>query len=203
MIFQARDGELRIIEQGNAGTTYYLEILFTEGNLSAPVARPQTEEILCTDRGNLDKNTSYRNAPAAARLDPLPLTFTTRAANNSHTDAMTAWLSGVTTVRNHTLYTRKGSGSSSTTPIPQVNTGSAGLPGFADGAKMAYMIEALWSGSGVSNLGYRWDEVYLPPAEQTVTEGAEAVTLAINAQIYGGVTKITAFTTGCTEISGS
>ena len=200
-IFQARDGELRIVEHGNGGTTYYLEILFTEANLSGPIARPRTEEILYSDRGKADDHAGYREAPSISRLEPLPLTFTTRGANTSHSDALVTLLSGTTVVRTHTMYSRRGAGVTSMTPIPQIGTWTAGLPDFADGGKNAYMVEALWSGSGVSNLGYRWDEVYFPPNEQTVTEGEEAISISLNGQVYGGIAKITAFTTGCTELS--
>ena len=195
MIWQQRDGELRLVEHGNAGTTYYIEVLFTDGNLSGPVARPRTEEILYSDRGNVDSNAGYREAPAVSRLEPLPLTFSCRTASTANSEALTKWVSGVTTVRNHTLYSRKGKG----TAIPQI---SVALPGFKDSGKNAYMVEVLWSKSGTSYLGYRWDEVYFPPNEQTVTEGEEAVTLNLNGQIYGGVTNITAFTTA-TDIAAN
>ena len=98
------------------------------------------------------------------------------------------------------MHTRKGQGANSRTPIPGI---SIGLPSFKDSGKVCYMVEVLWSGSGVSNLGYRWDEVYFPPAEQTITEGEESVTLNLNGQIYGGVTKMFAFTTGATELSAN
>ena len=42
-------------------------------------------------------------------------------------------------------------------------------------------------------MGFRWDEVYFPPQEQTITEGEDAVTFNLSGQIYGGVTNITAF----------
>ena len=200
MIWQARNGELRIVEHGNSATTYYLEILFTEANLSGPIARPRTEEILYSDRGKADDHAGYREAPSISRLEPMPLTFSAKTADTDRSEAMSTWFSGATIVRGHTLYTRRGQGATYTTPIPQLGTWTAGLPNFADSGKIAFMVEVLWSKSGTSYLGYRWDEVYFPPNEQTITESEESVTLSLNGQVYGGVSKMFAFTTGCTEI---
>ena len=188
MLFQHRDGELHVYEHGNSGSTYYLEILFTNASLSGPLARPRTEEILYTDRGNLDTNAGYREGTQAATMEPMPLTFTCRLANTAHTDVMRDWFSGATTVRSKRIYSRSGIGIA----IPQMGTTGA-LPAFKDSGKMVFLVESLWSGSGVSNLGIRWDEVYFPPNEQTITEGEDAITLNLNGQIYGGVTTLIAF----------
>ena len=201
MIWTNRDGELRLVEHGNSGTTYYLEVLFTDANLSGPVSRQKTEEVLYANRSNAKSDKlGYNEGSTMARLEPLPLTFTCRTADTDHSDALTKWLSGVTTVRAHVLYSRKGSGLTSMTKIPQLNIGTAGLPSFKDGAKQAYMVEVLWSGSGVSNLGIRWDEVYFPPSEQTVGEAEDGISLNLNGQVYGGITYITAFT-AATDLS--
>lgn len=202
MIWTNRDGELRLVEHGNAGVTYYMEVLFTDANLSGPVSRQRTEEILYANRGNIKSDKfGYNEGSNMVRLEPLPLTFTCRTADTDHSEALIKWLSGVTTVRGHRLYSRTGAGATSMIRIPQLNIGSAGLPSFKDGAKQTYEIQVLWSGSGVSNLGILWDEVYFPPHEQTVTEAEEGISLNINAQIYGGVTYITAFQGGTADLS--
>ena len=197
-IWQSRDGELRIYDHGNSGTTHYLEILFTDANLSGPTGRPRTEEILYTDRGNVNNRAGYREGPAAVRLEPLPLTFTCRTANTKNSRILVDWLSGVTTITataaNKTLYTRKGERGTATSGI------SVAMPTFKDSGKNAYMVESFWSGSGVSNLGYRWDEVYFPPSEQTIAESEEALTLNLSGQVYGGVSRVKAFHTGATDI---
>ena len=199
-IFQNKDGELRIVDHGTGGVTHYVEVLFTDGNLSAPVARPRTEEILYTDRGNIDVNSGYRESPSATRLEPMPLTFTCRQANTRFTEALTSWLSGATRVRNKLLYTRQGQKH----PKHQVTVPQVGvtLPTFADSGKRAYIVEARWNISGTSTLGFRWDHVYFPPNEQTVTEAEDAISLNLNGRIYGGVTAMTSFTTA-TDISSA
>ena len=46
MLFQGKDGELRLIDFGDSGTTYYLEVLFCEFSKAiqliggAPVGQP-------------------------------------------------------------------------------------------------------------------------------------------------------------------
>ena len=64
---------------------------------------------------------------------------------------------------------------------------------------MTYMVEVLWSGT--SDLGMRWDEVLFHPNEQTVTEADDSVTLNLNGMIYGGVTTITALTSGASVLA--
>jgi hypothetical protein len=73
------------------------------------------------------------------------------------------------------------------------------LPQFKDMSyKCSYMVEVLYSGT--SNWGIRWDQVYFPPAEQTVTEAEDALTLSLSGMVYGGVTVIAAHTTGGTDM---
>jgi len=201
MIWQNRDGELRIVEHGVSGTTYYIEILFVDANLTGPIQRSRTEEVLYTDRGKADEHAGYREAPAASRLAPIPITFSCRTANTAHTNALTRLLSGATVIRGKTLYSRDGCGATSQLAIPQLGTWTTGLPGFADSGKTTYMIQVLWSGSAVSNFGYAWDNVYFHPEEQTITESEDALTLSISGQCYGGVSRLVSFFGGTTNLA--
>lgn len=197
MLFQHKDGVLHIIEHGVSGTTYYVKILFTDANLSGPISRAQTEERLVLDRGVLSSDGHYVESDDTARLEPLPLTFSCRSADTSHSQVLLQLLSGATNLslpssgQSWTMHSRKGKGIS-------IYGLATSLPDFKDQSfKAAYMVEVLYSGT--SNWGFRWDEVYFPPAEQTVAEAEDSLTLNLNGQIFGGVTKITAFTSG-TEI---
>jgi len=196
MIFQNKDGELRIIDHGNNGTTHCIEILFADANLSGPVSRSQTEERLILDRGTLDAQAHYVESGDAARLEPLPLTFSARTADTTHTQNLLSMMSGATTLSTggsaYRMYSRKGKGIN-------IYGLSVALPAFADtDYKIAYMVEVLYSGT--SSWGFRWDEVYFPPAEQTIAEAEDSLTLNLNGQIYGGVTKITAFSASVTKL---
>lgn len=190
MIFQGKDGELRIIEFGLSGTTRYLKILFCEMNYDGPIARPRTEEKLIMDRGNFDTNAHYVEGNDEPRYAPIPLTFSCRLADTTNSKIVTEWIGGTTKISGVTqLYSFKGK-----TTIDG-NT----LPDFVNNtAKYAYRVEVLWDGT--NDLGFKNEEVYFTPQEQKVTESAEGLILSCNGQIYGDVTRITGFTAGTTAI---
>jgi hypothetical protein len=193
MIFRHRDGELRLYEHGYSGVTKYIEILFADANLSGPMGRPQTEELLILDRGLLDSNAHYVEGGDAPRLEPLTLTFSCRSADTKNTQLLLQMAAGVTDhlVVGGTTYqinSRKGKG------IALYGFTTA-APNFKDTAfKMCWMVETLWSGT--SDWGMRWDEVYFPPDQQTITESEDSLTLTLNGMVYGGVTTIVAFNAG-------
>lgn len=188
MIFQGKDGELRVIEHGTNGTTYYLEVLFCEMDFTGPTRRPHTEETLIMDRGKFDTNAHYIEGNDEPIYAPLPISFSCRLADTSSTTVTVNWFSGVTTVRGNELKSRDGQGL----------WNSNSLPAFADSAKQAYIVEVLWDGT--NDVGMQYDVVYFPPGEQTITESADGVMLSVNGQCYGGVTKITSFTGSPTSI---
>jgi len=193
MIFQHKDGELRIYEHGNAGVTNYIEILFTDANLTGPLGRSLPSERLVMDRGVLDSNAHYVEEGDASRMEPQSLTFSCKTADTTNYQILAQMLSGCTIVTvggtSYQMYSRAGKGISmygfSVTP-----------PTFRDSnnIKVAYMVEVLWSGT--SDLGMRWDEVLFHPNEQSITEAEDSVTMNLNGMIYGGVTVITALTAG-------
>lgn len=203
MLFQNKDGEIRIYEHGrgglggaarpNSGVTHYFEILFIDANLSGPIARAQTEERLVLNRGVLDSNAHYVESDDTARLEPLALTFSCRSADTKNMQMLLNILSGVTEVigvggTTYPIHTRKGKGSAIyglSTSLPQFSGTTGSI------YKIAYKVEVLYSGT--SDWGLRWDEVYFPPAEQTIVEAEDSLTINLNAQVFGGVTTITSF----------
>ena len=92
MIFQGKDGELRIIEFGLNGTTRYLKFLFCEMNYDGPISRPRSEETLIMDRGNFDSNAHYIAGNDEPRYSALPLTFSCRLADTTNTQVLLDWL---------------------------------------------------------------------------------------------------------------
>jgi len=185
MIFKHKDGELRISDRQSATTGYHIQVLFTEANLTFPIGRPKVEEVLNTDRGNFDTNASYSEGPDDAIAEPMPLSVSARLDDTVNTEYLRDWLSGATVINSHTLKTWKGHTS---LVVGEVDVST---PSFADSSKMAYRVEVLWSGS--NDYGWRLDEVYFPPDQQTITEGEDGVVLSMNGLIYGGVSPITAF----------
>jgi hypothetical protein len=201
MMFQHKDGELRIYEHGNwlnlyplsSGVTQYMEILFADANLTGPLGRSLPAERLVMDRSTLDSNAHYVEEGDASRMEPLSLTFSCKTADTLSYQLLMQMMSGTSLLSDsgsattYQMNTRTGKGIDmygfSVTP-----------PSFRDDLnnKVTYMVEVMWSGT--SNLGMRWDEVLFHPNEQTVTEAEDSVTLNLNGMIYGGVTQITFFT---------
>jgi len=185
LILQGKDGELRVSEQGTGGVTYYLSVLFSEMNFSGPTSRPRVEDMLIMNRGVFDSDAHYISGNDEPRYAPLPISFGCKLADTVNAQVLTDWLSGVTKVGGTTqLYTMKG-----TTTIDG-NT----LPAFKDSTgKYTYQVEVLWDGT--NDIGLRYSEVHFPPGQQTLAESADGLTLTANGQVYGGVSRISAFDT--------
>jgi hypothetical protein len=198
MIFQHKDGELRLSDHGyGGGVTKYIEILFTDANLTGPLGRSLPAERLVMDRGVLDTNAHYVEEGDASRMEPLSLTFSCKTADTTNYQILLQMMSGTSLITvggtTYGMYSRTGKGISmygfTTTP-----------PSFRDSnnIKTTYTVQVLWSGT--SDLGMLWDEVLFHPNEQTITEADDSVTLNLNGMIYGGVTSISAFLAGHTQI---
>jgi len=71
------------------------------------------------------------------------------------------------------------------------------LPAFADTSKNSWRVEVLWDGT--NDYGQRFEEVYFPPDQQTITEAEDGLTLSVNALVYGAVSRISVFAAGTTK----
>ena len=71
-----KDGQLRLLSSsGNtASKAYYLELLFTDANFSAPTLRKKTEERFILDRGVYDSHAHYVQGSDDPVYEPLSLT---------------------------------------------------------------------------------------------------------------------------------
>src|SRR3990167_360645 len=104
MLWQGMDGELRIYSFGKiygsepSGTTYYLEVLFTEMNFTGPISRPRTEETLVMNRNRFDSRAHYVQSNDDPRYAPIPITFSCKLADTVDTRALGDWLSGVSVI---------------------------------------------------------------------------------------------------------
>ena len=189
MIFQGKDGQLRLYEYGTSGISFYMKVLFCEMNYDGPLARLRGEERLIMDRGMWDSNAHYVTGNDEPRYAPMPLTFSCRVADTALFGTFADWVSGVTRLKSSTGGTTIIKSWSGKTTIDGVTT-----PVFADTAKSTYRVEVLWDGT--NDFGFRSEEVYFPPGEQKITESADALTITVNGQIMGDVTRISAFTSG-------
>jgi len=193
MNLQGQDGELRISDNGLTGVTHYLEVLFAEMDFTGPTSRPRTEENLIMNRNKFDSNAHYILGPDNPRYEPIPISFSCRISDTSKSWMLSDWLSGVTQITSGAsvtqLYSTKGQ---------SIGIDGNTLPDFADSSKYAYNIEMLWDGD--KNYGTSYPEVYFPPGEQTITESPDGLILSVNGQLYGDVTRVTAFAAGMTAL---
>jgi len=182
-VFQGQDGEMRIISAGTGGTTLHLQVLFCEMDFSGPIGIPKREETLIMDRGVYSSDAHMIDHGDDPRYAPVDISFTCRLADTINTQTLNNLLSGSTIVSGIT-YTL--------TSWKNVEASIDGnvLPDFADTSKMAYRVEIIWDGDG-TDFGLRYNEVYFPPMEQTISEGADTLTLAASGKVYGGVSAIT------------
>ena len=205
MILQGRDGELRIIEKGpyggapvRRGVTHYLEVLFCGMDFSAPLERPKVEERLILNRNTFDSDAHYVQGSDDVKLAPLSMTFSCMIDDKSQSQTMSDWLSGATQVYSATQsgLTRIYSWDGKTLIGPTTGSGIS-VPAFYDATKQSYRVEIKWDGS--TDYGVQYEEVYFPPDQQTITESEDGLSISGNALIYGGVSRITGFTSGYTK----
>ena len=194
MIFQGKDGELRLIEFGLSGTTYYAEVLFSEMDFTGPISRPRTEETLIMDRGKMDTNAHYIEGNDEPRYAALPFSFSCKIGDTNNAAVISDWVSGVSPIKGY------GSGTTSLHSCKgQTTIDGNTLPNFKNATKQAFYLEVLWDGT--NDYGIHYNEVYFPPGEQSITESADGLALSCNGQIYGDVSRITSFTAGYTTIT--
>ena len=180
--------------KNDSGTTYYLEVLFCEMDFTGPISRPRTEERLVMNRGNFDTISHYVEGDDVPRYAPIPLSFSCRLADTVDSRVLADWLGGVTRLSNTAGGTTIIYSFDGTTTID-----SNSLPGFTDAAKSSFKIEMQWDGT--NDLGYRYNEVYFTPGEQTITESADGLMLSGSGICYGDVTRITAFQSGTSVLA--
>ncbi|MBW8001772.1 MAG: hypothetical protein FVQ80_07080 [Planctomycetes bacterium] len=194
MIFQHRDGELRVYSgstpASKATAPFYIEVLFVNAGFDGPIARTKPTETLVMDRGNYDGNAEYRRGMDEELMEPLPLSWTCKLSDDVTTQYLVDMLSSASPaeVNSHSLRSSKGE---SAIGITGVST-----PQFSDSTKMAWDVEVLWDGS--SDIGYRWREVHFPGGDLRISEGEDEVVLNISGLVYGDVTRIASLSSGTT-----
>ena len=218
-VLGGNDGELRIIEFGKSGVTHHIQILFSEMNFTAPIARAHSIETLIMDRGMFSSDAHMINGNDVPRYSPIDISFNCRVADITNTQYLNDWLSGVTSsfVASHysegNLITEAGDDLiteasdnllwEDSFELYSFKAKSDGiddntLPEFKDVKKSAYRVETLWE----NNLGYgfRYDEVYFPVEKQLISESKDTITFNCSGRCYGPITRITSFTSGTTNL---
>ena len=183
MKFTNRDGEIRLYDA--TATPYYLKIVFSGGDLSAPMGAPRPEEELVLDRQRSDSNACYVRRSDAALLAPLDLSFSVVVTDHATFGYLLDWLEG-NTVNSQTIVSTKG-----TTQRDGSNT----TPGFADSVKKCTNVEYQLDGPS-SDVVWKYAEVYFSLSEAVMTETDDGVRVALKGQVYGTITRASSFTTG-------
>ncbi len=194
MIFQHRDGELRIYSGATIGAKatapFYIEVLFVNAGFDGPITRTKPTETLVMDRGNYDGNAEYRRGMDEELMEPLPLSWNVKLSDDVTTQYLVDMLAAASpcVINAHTCRSSKGASAIGTTGVS--------TPQFADSTKMAWDVEVLWDGT--SDIGYRWREVHFPGGELRLSEGEDEVVLNVSGLVYGDVTRITGLSSGTT-----
>ncbi|MBW1713249.1 MAG: hypothetical protein JRJ59_08910 [Deltaproteobacteria bacterium] len=183
MKFTNRDGEIRFYD--GTATPYYLKIVFSGGDLSAPLGPPRPEEELLLDRQTMDSNACYVRGSDASLLAPLEISLSVTVTSHATFGYLLDWLEG-NTVNGQTIVTTKGT---------TQRDGATNNPAFADSAKKCLNLEYQLDGPS-SDIVWKYAEVYLPLSEAVMTETEDGVQVALKGQVYGTITRSSSFTSG-------
>lgn len=184
-----RKAKIRIYD--GTGTPWYLELDLDVGDFNGPIGQPLTEEILVLDRGTMNANAHYIEGADDKVLEPVALSFSVMVRDDQQTINILDWLKagqdgGSTQVNSNTV---------ATTKQDTQRDGATNNPAFADSLKLTFSVEYLME-TGGTDLGFKYNEVYFPLDQQQLSEAEDGITLALNGQCYGTITRITSFTSG-------
>lgn len=184
-----KDAKLRLYD--GTGTPFYLEIDLDTGDLSGPIGQPRQEEQLVLNRGRMDSNAHYVKGGDDKLLEPVPVSFSVFIRDDAQTINILNWLkagqdAGATTVNSNTI---------TTTKADTQRDGATNNPAFADTNKLAFNVEYLIE-TGGTDLGFKFAEVFFPLDQQNISEAEDGITLQLNGQCYGTISRITSFTAG-------
>ena len=186
--FTNRSGKIRFYD--STATPIYLEIDFDAADFNGPIGVPLPDEIVVLDRGKADANMHHIEGSEQKVWDPSTITFGALVTDLSITDYLLDWIEwlngGSATVNSHALATTKGD---------TARDGVVSCPAFADSDKRACNVEVFYDGSGTDQ-GWKYGEVFFPADQCQLSEGEDAVTVALSGLCYGAIERITAFTAG-------
>lgn len=184
-----RKGKIRLYD--STATPWYIQLELDSGDLSGPIGTPRNEEILVLNRGTMDAYGHYIKGPDDKIMEPVGLTFSVLVRDDTQTTNLLNWLKagqdgGATQVNAHTL---------TTTKADYQRNGANNNPAFADTNKLAFDVLYLME-TGATDLGFKYGEVFFPLDQVQIAEAEDGITLTLNGQVYGTITRITAFTAG-------
>ncbi len=183
MKFTNRDGEIRLYD--GSATPYYLGIIFSGGDLSAPLGPPRPEEELVLDRQRMDSNACYVRGSDATLMAPLEVSFSVNVTSHATFGYLLDWLEG-NTVNGNTIVSTKGT---------TQRDGSTTNPVFIDEDKICSNLEYRLDGPS-SDLIWKYAEVYFPLSGAVMTETDDGIKVELKGQVYGTISRAASFTSG-------
>lgn len=187
-------GVLRLYD--STATPKYLQVIFSDGSLTAPEGRARPEETAVLDRGRGDSNTHYIMGPDTPIIEPLELSFAFKMQNvvadaaKLRNALSNPSLNNPWQVGSDTWATTKGDFS-----LINGNGSTFTDPAFEDTKKFCVNVEILWTRGAVS-IGRKYGAVYFAPDQQSLAEAEDGVNVSVTGSIYGLVEVITGFTAG-------
>ena len=187
MKFTNRDGEIRIYDA--SAMPWYLKIVFSGGDLNAPLGGPVVEEHLILDRQRSDGNACYVAGSDAGLLAAVELSFSVIVTDHAVFGHLLDWLDG-SRVNGQDVITTKGT---------TRRDGTNYTPTFADDSKKCVNVEYRLDGPG-GDLVWRYGEVWFPLNRAVMVEADDGVRVSLAGQVYGTVVRATEFTSGVSVV---
>lgn len=200
LLFQGRNGELRIMDGSNPPK--YLSLPWVQMNLNiSGIARPRTPDpvVPTVDGWAHLPDDSYEKG----FYEPIPVSFSCWIDDTtnswklrqalSNPDLRVTWQVGT-----QTWTSAKGQGS----PFVNADGTFSYTPNtYFDSQKVSVHMEVLWSytqsgGAGTATFGVRLNDVFFPPQDQAIVEGSDAIEMTVKGLVYGMISSIGAFTSG-------
>jgi len=193
--YTAINGALRLYD--GTATPFYLAVLFDQMDLTLPEGKARPEESPIMHRGRAVTATVHHilgnDEPI---MEPQDVSFSFRMQNNAteeeklRTALCNPALESPWTVGSDTWTTTKGDSS-----LVNGNGDTFVDPAFADPMKVCINLEVLWTRDAVA-IGRKAVGLYTSPDQINIAEAEDGVIVSVTGKLYGGVTSITAFTTG-------
>lgn len=169
----------------------YFNIIFSQGNLTAPEGRKRPEEKVIFDRGRGDANTHYVLGPDDPIFEPLELSFSVRLDGVINKTALALALA-CGNPNYDTAWDATGVSTKTDTSFVAGDAGTGSFPAFADASKKTVCAQITWEFGGVK-IGREYNGVYFPPDQLSLAESEDGVIISCTGLVYETIRCIYAF----------
>ena len=189
--FTNRKGKIRLLD--GTGTPWHLEIDFDLGDFSGPMGIPKTDEILVLDRNQATADMHYIEGGDDKVMAPFAITFSAFVVDKTQCLYLLDWID----VMNGGLSATINSNTIVTTEEDTQRDGANNNPPFADATKLLCNLQYKLDGPS-NDVTWLYTEVWFPADQQSISEAEDGVTISLNGQCYGTITRGTAWVTSAT-----